>query len=74
MGTAMGDRTDRNRNTSASALTYQGFLTEDNCSLLVAIKTEPLTDYYEVETRPFARFVTFHSFNTSVIVFFFINK
>jgi len=33
----------------------KGLLTQDNCSLKVDIKTEPISQYYDVQTRPFAR-------------------
>ena len=34
----------------------RGLLTEDNCPLSVEIKKEAVTQYYEVQSRPFARF------------------
>jgi hypothetical protein len=49
MGPVMGDR-------NRKAHTYSGFLTEDNCSLLLNIKKEPLSDFYDIESRPFARY------------------
>ncbi|XP_054168810.1 serine/threonine-protein kinase 17A-like [Oppia nitens] len=33
----------------------KGLLTQDNCALSVDIKTEPISHYYDVQTRPFAR-------------------
>ncbi len=45
---------DRNGN-EMCLYNNQGFLTEDNCSMIVRITSEPLTDFYDVEKRPFAR-------------------
>lgn len=61
MGPVMGDR---NGNTS-KAYTYKGFLTEDNCAHLVNIKKDPLSDFYDIESRPFARYESIIHLNVS---------
>jgi len=55
------------RNEKTAELRSQGFLTSDNCSQLVDIKHLPLSDFYDVQTKPFARYCLCYT-KTNIII------